>query len=643
MRIENIDLKNFKQFQDFSIEFPSKDNEKNDFHVIVGKMGVGKSNFLESINWCLYGKEIFKNISKPTDEIVLNSNCLKTDGTHIVKVKLVLSDENYKYLIIRDSKFKVSNGEVFSLNETSLSFSKDMGLISKDNDAKSKINNLLPEDLRDHFFFNGERLDNYFDKTQGEKISLVIKKMAGIDVLEKFKNLLERVEDKYRRQIKVNDNNIRRKIEVEDELTKIKNKKEEAKRELEKSKIDLDDVKIELDKVNSSLDKLKEFENIKKREEELKEQRNYLQEQKNKNLKEKIQRILDLGTLVFGWNALENVYHKNVELKISYDFLPKDIIKKALDENKCPICENELDDEHRDLLKKSLDFSQNFTISASQYNNLLNDISNLKSYLDEKNLELGEIEKKLNKINNEMKNIEKNVSELKNNELEELYLKKKQIEAQKDHLSERIGSLKNQIEFLETEERNKEEEINKLATKDSKIFVKKINFVKEIEQIILNTIVSRLEDIKKEIISYTKEYIDKLMWKKDLIVDLDFNENFSLNVYDKYGNMILNRLSGGERSVLTLSFALAMHKASGVDAPIVIDRPLTNISGESYEKMIEVIANISKEKQIIIMLTDREYQDLVELLNKLAASIFILEMDEDSNVYITDKYFNEVI
>ncbi|WP_232617974.1 hypothetical protein [Thermosipho africanus] len=294
-------------------------------------------------------------------------------------------------------------------------------------------------------------------------------------------------------------------------------------------------------------------------------------------------------------------------------------------------------------MKKSLDFSQNFAISASQFNNLLNDISNLKSFLDEKNLEIGEIEEKLNKINNEMKNIEKNVSELKNNELEELYLKKKQIEAQKDHLSERIGSLKNQIEFLETEERNKEEEINKLATKDSKIFVKKINFVKEIEQIILNTIVSRLEDIKKEIISYTKEYIDKLMWKKDLIVDLDFNENFSLNVYDKYGNMILNRLSGGERSVLTLSFALAMHKASGVDAPIVIDRPLTNISGESYEKMIEVIANISKEKQIIIMLTDREYQDLVELLNKLAASIFILEMDEDSNVYITDKYFNEVI
>jgi len=203
--------------------------------------------------------------------------------------------------------------------------------------------------------------------------------------------------------------------------------------------------------------------------------------------------------------------------------------------------------------------------------------------------------------------------------------------------------LKKQIEFLETEERNKEEEINNLATKDSEIFVKKINFVKEIEQIILNTIVSRLEDIKKEIISYTKEYIDKLMWKKDLIVDLDFNENFSLNVYDKYGNMILNRLSGGERSVLTLSFALAMHKASGVDAPIVIDRPLTNISGESYEKMIEVIANISKEKQIIIMLTDREYQDLVELLNRLAASIFILEMDEESNVYITDKYFNEVI
>jgi len=97
----------------------------------------------------------------------------------------------------------------------------------------------------------------------------------------------------------------------------------------------------------------------------------------------------------------------------------------------------------------------------------------------------------------------------------------------------------------------------------------------------------------------------------------------------------LIRLSGGERSILTLSFAMALHKAVGVNIPIVIDRPLTNISGSSYKEMLEVLSNISKERQIIITLTDREYMDdTVPLLNQKAASINIIELDQESNVYL---------
>ncbi|WP_249031046.1 AAA family ATPase [Thermosipho africanus] len=166
MRIESIKLSKFKQFKDFKIEFSKDNNQDNDFHVIVAKMGVGKSNLLESINWCLYGKEIFGKITKPTDPDVLNNNCLNDDGEHIVRVNLNLSDGKESYLILRESKFKVNDKKAISLNESHLSFSKEMGIILKDIDAKKEIENLLPEDLRDQFFFKGERLDNYFDENK---------------------------------------------------------------------------------------------------------------------------------------------------------------------------------------------------------------------------------------------------------------------------------------------------------------------------------------------------------------------------------------------------------------------------------------------------------------------------------------------
>jgi DNA sulfur modification protein DndD len=86
-----------------------------------------------------------------------------------------------------------------------------------------------------------------------------------------------------------------------------------------------------------------------------------------------------------------------------------------------------------------------------------------------------------------------------------------------------------------------------------------------------------------------------------------------------------------------------MHKASGVNAPIILDRPLANISGDTYDKLIEMFSKISKEKQIIIMITDKEYQQSVELLNELATTIHILEMNENSEVKIVEKYAKEVI
>ena len=52
MRIERILIKNYRQYAKVDISFPKKETDLN---IIVGRNGVGKTTFLNVINWCLYG------------------------------------------------------------------------------------------------------------------------------------------------------------------------------------------------------------------------------------------------------------------------------------------------------------------------------------------------------------------------------------------------------------------------------------------------------------------------------------------------------------------------------------------------------------------------------------------------------------
>lgn len=69
MRIKSIEIKNLRQLKDVMIRF-DKDNDENDLHVILAENGVGKTNILNAITWCLYNKEMHLRDKENALEIV---------------------------------------------------------------------------------------------------------------------------------------------------------------------------------------------------------------------------------------------------------------------------------------------------------------------------------------------------------------------------------------------------------------------------------------------------------------------------------------------------------------------------------------------------------------------------------------------
>ena len=56
-----------------------------------------------------------------------------------------------------------------------------------------------------------------------------------------------------------------------------------------------------------------------------------------------------------------------------------------------------------------------------------------------------------------------------------------------------------------------------------------------------------------------------------------------------------------------MAFTLALHKESGFDGPLVIDTPISRISGELRVAFAKVLRSVSEEKQIILFVTEDEY------------------------------------
>ena len=96
------------------------------------------------------------------------------------------------------------------------------------------------------------------------------------------------------------------------------------------------------------------------------------------------------------------------------------------------------------------------------------------------------------------------------------------------------------------------------------------------------------------------------MWKRKFS-KVELMENYSTSVINNDGFECLGSCSAAERELLVLAFTLALHKESGFDGPLVIDTPISRISGDLRVAFAKVLREVSKNKQIILFVTEDEY------------------------------------
>jgi DNA sulfur modification protein DndD len=137
----------------------------------------------------------------------------------------------------------------------------------------------------------------------------------------------------------------------------------------------------------------------------------------------------------------------------------------------------------------------------------------------------------------------------------------------------------------------------------------------------------------------TAEYFHQLIWKKEKFKTVKIDENYTVQVIDRYDNNIISALSAGEKEILALSFMAALRRVSGFEAPIFIDTPLARISGEHRINIAKCLPKYLEGAQFILLLTDKEYtEDVRKLLKPKVCMEYLLNYDDKKDETKVEKY-----
>jgi len=211
MKFSNIEINNFRQYYN-SVNVDLETNDKKNIIIIGGRNGYGKTNFLLSIVWCLFGdkiSQIDENFKKEIQKEKNYSSFMqqsinwtakkenKTKFTVSIKISDIELPELRTLNSNTDSILIKRTFDVSSMNETLsiIDIASNIEIFDDESDKINFINDyIIPIDAAKFVFFDAEKIAeiaNFSIKDEGSFINDALGKILGLDTYE---TLIEDIE-----------------------------------------------------------------------------------------------------------------------------------------------------------------------------------------------------------------------------------------------------------------------------------------------------------------------------------------------------------------------------------------------------------------------------------------------------------------
>lgn len=633
MIFEKIELENYRQYKKETIELalPAKATQ---FTIIEGANGAGKTNLLNAITWCLYEEEMDLSDADRGKPIVndLSLDEIKDGEICNVRIKITARDEdNKKMFFEREARYE-KRGDNAILTDFHPKSSRKHGIyfqvgkmINNDivlvDDPEYTVLRIFPKRICKYFFFNGEKLDEYFKGHGNEKIKDEVFNISQLHLFEKVYDHLSKCRDSYSRDIKG----------ASPDADRVKKELDETNKALSEHEDNLGSLLTKRKKADSLLDEFN------------KKLRDSSSSQVKRLQKDRDDLELDLNRLESGLKDLEQerldffvdmmppiLLHKAIKQsnevlnnKVDSGEIPPKFKKTYLEglllKGKC-ICGTDVSKKNPDarkkvenILKESVlidELTKEVIDDAHELKDLLNEITNFREEQKNSSRKINDLESQTKEKNKKLKKISDEIKGVDVEQIERIERQREIAAAKRDEIIGEITLCKAEIDRLKDArkelENDYERELKKISKNEK---LKKILLFCEQTLKVTDEIKEKImEETRFQIEKETKKQFFELIWKKKSFKDVKIDKNYNISVIDNRNMEVIGSLSAGERQVLALSFMSALNIASGFDTPLVIDTPLGRISGEPGENIASNLPSYLKGKQVLLLVTDVEYR-----------------------------------
>lgn len=645
MRIEGITLRNYRQFRQVQITFPKRPD--SDLHFIIGTNGTGKTNLLNAINWCLYGDEPHRSKSSQQLPLVNLKTINETETGKDCEVEVEVraeAEQGSPVTFMRRAVFrKHDDGQMVHQGTTfEVRFVDERGntKIVTDEDAHVWVERFVPEKIREFFFFDGERLDNYFREATGQNIRHAVFQISQVELLEtRIERRLKEILDDLRKEAGKTNPQIE---EARTRLEQAQVKLEEIQERIEECERQIAIARAKVAEYQEKLQGVPDIEALERERDKLRASITETNDLLRAKEDEKKNLLFECGNVLMLWPAIEKAAQVIEEKRRGREIPPpidKDFLEEVLRNGTCNVCGRQLDDRSRDRVQQLLQdvvLSSDIVIRLVRMETLLRQFRQRVEQFEEKirhvTREIDRYRKELAELTQKMSELDGQIAGYDQERIREWYKERTRFEELRNQNQERLGGLRFMKQQVERERDEAQRQYHKELEKEEKAkgLKRKEEFCTRALDVVRTAREAIMRETRERIEGETKGRFIGLLWKKATFEDVRIEEDYSISLIHSMGYECLGSVSAGERELLALSFTLALHRASGFDSPILIDTPVARICDVHRENFGKVLGEVSTTKQIILLFTPDEYsEEISRFLEEKASGKYQLKLSSD--------------
>ncbi len=661
MFIEYIHLKNYRQYKEAKFNFGNKKKGKH-IVIIEGGNGSGKTNLMNAVTWCIFSEE--RHIKKGKEGLPrVNLDMLhsaKTNSIVEVSVELCIRDEEKKPIYItRTQRFqKKSKGKPEIIpyvseygkleSRLTVQYQEEKDIVTDMNPSRF-VEQLIPRKLSDYFFFDGEKLQDYFETESTDRIKEAVLNLSQSELLMLVVTHLRRTKKTLRDKHKVPTGELRQlRKRVENQEAQV----DETREVIEKLRKDKKKAEVELEEISAKI-ALTNVESVKRLHKERQGVESFIEQLSTTrdDLEQDISElVMEWGPIAVLMEPIETARQFVAEAESGGQLPPpykKNLLDSLLKNEEC-LCERKLKPGtspynsvkvKRDSCDSMTDDSEEISRLDAELRGVSDRFPREYKRLVQHKRRLKESKDSLEKQNEKLEELTTLLGEVDIEKVQVLEKARGEAKQLVDNMAEQIGLTRSRLQRYEDDLKEIQKQFKIALRKDEKFqqMADQLDILERSEKHAERILEEILGEIREEVCSETRDHFLSLVWKSSSFKDVNLSDDYEVSVSmgsSIYSNVV-GSLSAGETQVLALSFMAALNTVAKAGVPIMIDTPLSRISKEPRALIAEKLPSYLKGNQLILLMTDTEYTDNVrDLMSKAVGTelrIDYREISEDES------------